>query len=136
MAPVGHGFYRKSPIEPRTLYNPATAAFISGLVLAAAPVYADTATNACRFNGQWEQCVIAGGLSSFTVTYARDSKKINIEKVGAAYPCSDGTANECGKVLITEPRERRTTWGMYRVAGSGRTMTVRSARGNIYQFQF
>ena len=103
---------------------------------ATASVQANPRANDCRFNGKWEKCEIAGSSGSFTVTYASDGKKINIEKVGDPYPCSDGTADECGKLLITEPRERRTTWGVYRVIAGGSAMTARSSRGNVYQFQF
>ena len=108
----------------------------AALTLSTASVQANPRDNDCRFNGKWEKCEIAGGSGSFTVTYARDGKKINIEKVGDPYPCSDGTADECGKILITEPRERRTTWGVYRVVAGGSAMTARSSRGNVYQFQF
>jgi hypothetical protein len=108
----------------------------TALVFTTAPVLANPRANDCRFNGKWEKCEIAGGSGSFTVTYASDGKKINIEKVGDPYPCSDGTADECGKLLITEPRERRTTWGVYRVVAGGSAMTARSSRGNVYQFQF
>jgi len=93
-------------------------------------------THNCSFNGQWEKCLIAGGSGSFTVTYASDNKRIEIEKVGDPYPCSDGTVDECGKLLITEPRERRTTWGTYRVSADRSTMTALSSRGNLYKFQF
>ena len=108
----------------------------ASLTFATAPVHANPRANDCHFNGKWEKCEIAGGSGSFTVTYASDRKKINIEKVGDPYPCSDGTADECGKLLITEPRERRTTWGVYRVISGGSAMTARSSRGNVYQFQF
>jgi len=113
----------------------ATAA-LTALTIAAAPVSANTTTKDCRFNGQWEKCDIAGGFGSFTVTFARDGKKITLEKVVTPYACSDGTTDECGKLLITEPRERRTTWGVYRAPAGGHAMTVRSSRGNVYQFQF
>jgi len=106
------------------------------LAFAITPVYANSTSNDCRFNGNWEKCEIAGGSASFTVIYARDGKKINLEKVGASYPCSDGAFDECGKLLITEPRERRSTWGVYRIPTNGSAMTVRSSRGNVYQFQF
>ncbi len=108
----------------------------SALAFSTAPVHANPKANNCRFNGKWEQCEIAGGSGSFTVTYVSDGKKISIEKVGDPYPCSDGTADECGKLLITEPRERRATWGVYRVIAGGSGMTARSSRGNVYQFQF
>lgn len=108
----------------------------TAIAFATAPVHANLRANDCRFNGKWEKCEIAGSSGSFAVTYASDGKKINIEKVGDPYPCSDGTADECGKLLITELRERRTTWGVYRVIAGGSAMTVRSSRGNVYQFQF
>lgn len=120
--------------------NPAmrflSIAAATALAFATASVHANPRANNCRFNGKWEKCQIAGGSSSFTVTYASDGKIITIEKVGDPYPCSDGTADDCGKLLITEPRERRTTWGVYRVIAGGSAMTARSSRGNVYQFQF
>lgn len=123
---------QRTSLKHRLMPILATAA----LALSTASVQANPRDNDCRFNGKWEKCEIAGSSGSFTVTYARDGKKLNIEKVGDHYPCSDGTADECGKILITEPRERRTTWGVYRVVAGGSAMTARSSRGNVYQFQF
>ncbi|MCX5969074.1 MAG: hypothetical protein NTV57_15875 [Cyanobacteria bacterium] len=122
--------------EPLPMSKLLATVALTALPFAAAPVYANVTTNDCRFNGEWEKCEIAGSSGSFTVAYARDGKKINVEKVGAPYPCSDSTADECGKLLIIEPLERRITWGVYRVAAGGSSMTARSSRGNVYQFQF
>lgn len=101
------------------------------------PAHANTFPNDCRFNGTWEKCRMAGGGSSFTVTYARDGKQIELEMVGNEHECGDSTDNHyrCGKILITERKEGRSTWGSYRITRAGNTVWVRSSRGNSYQFE-
>ncbi|KEF41100.1 MAG: hypothetical protein ER33_13335 [Cyanobium sp. CACIAM 14] len=85
----------------------------------------------CSFNGRAEDCVLAGGSTSFTITYRRDGKRIEMEKVGEPYSCGPADREECGRMLITEPATGRTTLATYRqTAGE---LFVRSARGNSYR---
>ena len=85
----------------------------------------------CIFNSKQEDCSIAGSSASFTVTYRSDRKQISVEKVGAPHECGDNSSDSCGKVLITELKERRTTWASYRQTRNEFLMT--SSRGNAYR---
>jgi hypothetical protein len=98
------------------------------------PVFAERAWQRCAFNSSVEDCDIAGSSSSFTVTYRRDRKQIQVEKVGSSNECGDGSSHECGKMLITEPKERRTTWATYRQTPNA--IIIRSSRGNIYNIPY
>jgi hypothetical protein len=96
------------------------------------PAFADRHWVKCSFNGRDEECEFAGSSSSFTVTYRSDRKKIEVEKVGSPFACGDGSSDECGKMLITETKERRTTWATYRITPNA--VVLRSQRGNNYRF--
>jgi len=96
--------------------------------------YAQRHWQKCSFNNQIEDCELAGGNSSFTITYRSDGKQIEVEKVGTSYPCSDGTSHVCGKMIITERKERRTTWATYRQMPSA--IIIRSSRGNMYNISY
>jgi len=55
----------------------------AALVIPAIPsAHAQTAWQTCRFNGRAESCLVAGGSTSFTVTFRSDGKQIEMEKVG------------------------------------------------------
>jgi hypothetical protein len=108
-------------------------AVLAGACLSAAveqPVVAQGPWDICEFNGRKEQCMIAGGSSSFTITFRSDGKQIEVEKVGEPYSCGADDRHECGKMLITEPREGRTTLATYQQTSSH--TTIRSERGNVY----
>jgi hypothetical protein len=108
-------------------------ASLSGLFITAAlcqQAYGQAAWQKCGFNGKSEDCLFAGGSNSFTITFRSDGKQIEVEKVGEPYSCGKGDIDECGKMLITEPREGRATLATYRQAS--KTIIIRSARGNIY----
>ena len=94
--------------------------------------YAKDAWVACTFNSIQEDCSLTGSPSSFTVTYRSDRKQISVEKVGSSYECGDGSTDSCGKVLITELKQRRTTWASYRQTQN--EFLMRSSRGNSYRF--
>jgi hypothetical protein len=85
----------------------------------------------CKFNAAYEDCSIAGGSSSFTLTFRSDQKRITVEKVGTPHECGDGSSDICGKALITEVKERRSTWASYRQTRNEFLMT--SSRGNRYR---
>ncbi|MEA5414747.1 hypothetical protein VB757_06390 [Synechococcus sp. BA-132 BA5] len=57
-----------------------------------------------------------------------------MEKVGEPWTCGQGDQEECGKLLITEPSNGRTTLATYRQTAS--TVLVRSERGNTYTIPF
>ena len=94
--------------------------------------YAKEAWVICFMNSKKEDCSLAGSPSSFTVTYRSDGKQISVEKVGSSHECGDGSSDSCGKVLITEPKQRRTTWASYRQTRN--EFLMRSSRGNSYRF--
>ena len=96
--------------------------------------YAEQIWQKCAFNNRLEDCDVAGSSYSFTVTYRRDGKQIQVEKVGSSHECGDGSTNECGKMLIVEPRERRTTWASYRQTSNA--IIMRSSRGNTYNIPY
>lgn len=87
----------------------------------------------CKFNGITELCSLAGGSKDFVVTYKSDGKQIRMERVGGDYPCSTGDAT-CGKMLITEVKERRTTWAAFRMSEG--VIRVNSSRENKYEFKY
>lgn len=106
--------------------------FAGATLLIAAPAHAeDYNWRACMFNGTSDPCDLAGSRYSATLTFRKDGKRIRVEKVGADYPCGDGSADECGKALITETNGR-STWASYRFASDSSTWSLRSTRGNIY----
>ena len=96
--------------------------------------HAQAGWQTCRFNGRSEACLVAGGSTSFTVTFCSDGKQIEMEKVGEPWTCGQGDREECGKLLITEPSNGRTTLATYRQTAS--TVLVRSERGNTYTIPF
>ena len=111
------------------------AAAGAALALPAIPVaHAQAAWQTCRFNGRAEACLVAGGSTSFTVTFRSDGKQIEMEKVGEPWSCGQGDQEECGKLLITEPSNGRTTLATYRHTSSA--FLVRSERGNTYTIPF
>ena len=116
--------------------NLLTAAFVVAAIVTSGDitndVYAEDAWVICTFNSTKEDCSLAGSPSSFTVTYRSDHKQISVEKVGSSYECGDGSSDSCGKVLITERKQRRTTWASYRQTPS--EFLMRSSRGNTYRF--
>ncbi len=113
----------------------AVAAAGAALVLPVVPAgQAQTAWQTCSFNGRAEACLIAGGSSSFTVTFRSDGKQIEMEKVGEPWSCGPGDREDCGKLLITEPSNGRTTLATYRQTSSA--FLVRSERGNTYTIPF
>ncbi|PSI00482.1 hypothetical protein [Synechococcus lacustris] len=95
--------------------------------------------NSCSFNGTWENCRLTGEGQSINVTYAKDGKKIELEMVGNDWECSKknepSNSRRCGKILITERKEGRTTWGTYMVTRMSSGFAVRSSRGNTYYFE-
>ena len=95
------------------------------------PLNAGEKWQTCSFNSRVEECQLAGSLSSFSITYRTDNKKIEVEKVGSAHECGDGSTDQCGKMIIKEPVARRATWASYRQTSS--TIIMRSSRGNIYK---
>ncbi|MDM7954352.1 MAG: hypothetical protein QUV07_14210 [Cyanobium sp. CZS 25K] len=108
---------------------------VAALVIPAIPTaQAQTAWQTCRFNGRAEACLVAGGSTSFTVTFRSDGKQIEMEKVGEPWTCGQRDQEECGKLLITEPSNGRTTLATYRQTAS--TFLVRSERGNTYTIPF
>jgi hypothetical protein len=109
----------------------------AGVALVIPPIpagHAQTAWQTCSFNGRPEACLVAGGSSSFTVTFRSDGKQIEMEKVGEPWTCGQRDQEECGKLLITEPSNGRTTLATYRQTSS--TVLVRSERGNTYTIPF
>ncbi len=66
----------------------AVAAAGGALVTPAIPAgQAQTAWQTCRVNGRAEACLVAGGSTSFTVTFRSDGKQIEMEKVGEPWTC-------------------------------------------------
>ena len=113
----------------------ALAAAGAALVIPPIPAgQAQTAWQTCRFNGRPEACLFAGGSTSFTLTFRSDGKQIEMEKVGEPWTCGQRDQEECGKLLITEPSNGRTTLATYRQTSS--TFLVRSERGNTYSIPF
>jgi hypothetical protein len=113
----------------------AVAAAGAALALSAIPeVQAQAAWQTCSFNGRAEACLVAGGSTSFTVTFRSDGKQIEMEKVGEPWTCGQRDQEECGKLLITEPSNGRTTLATYRQTSSA--FLVRSERGNTYTIPF
>jgi hypothetical protein len=98
------------------------------------PAQAQTAWQTCSFNGRSEACLVAGGSASFTVTFRSDGKQIEMEKVGDPWTCGQGDQEECGKLLITEPSNGRTTLATYRQTSAA--FLVRSERGNTYSIPY
>ena len=87
----------------------------------------------CKFNGIAKLCSLAGGSKDFVVIYKSDGKQIRMERVGDDYSCSTGDAT-CGKMLITEIMERRSTWAAFRMSEG--VIRVNSSRGNKYEFKY
>jgi hypothetical protein len=110
-----------------------TGAFIS-TSLAQQSAIAERYWKSCAFNNRVEDCEFTGSSSSFTITYRSDGKQIQVEKVGSSHECGDGSSHECGKMLITEARERRTTWATYRQTPN--SIIMRSSRGNTYNIPY
>lgn len=102
------------------------------LIYPYSPAHSDNWIN-CKFNGITELCSLSGGSKDFVVTYKSDGKQIRMERVGDDYSCSTGDAT-CGKMLITEIKERRTTWAAFRMSEG--VIRVNSSRGNKYEFKF
>lgn len=119
----------RSPLA--ALYAVAAAALVIPLL---PPAHAQAAWQTCRFNGRVEACLVAGGSTAFTVTFRSDGKQIEMEKVGEPWTCGPGDQEECGKLLITEPSNGRTTLATYRQTSSA--FLVRSERGNTYTIPF
>lgn len=110
------------------------AGTLLSVLLVQHPVFAERTWQRCGFNSRVEDCDVAGNSSLFTVTYRRDGKQIQVEKVGSSYECGDGSSHECGKMLITEPKERRMTWATYRQTPNA--IIMRSSRGNTYKIPY
>jgi hypothetical protein len=109
----------------------------AGTALVFSPIpagQAQAAWQACSFNGRSEACLVAGGSTSFTVTFRSDGKQIEMEKVGEPWTCGQGDQEECGKLLITEPGTGRTTLAAYRQTSAA--FLVRSERGNTYSIPY
>ena len=102
------------------------------LILPYSPAHSNNWIN-CKFNGITELCSLAGGSKDFVVTYKSDGKQIRMERVGDDYSCLTGDAT-CGKMLITEIKERRTTWASFRMSEG--VIRVNSSRGNKYEFKY
>ncbi len=109
----------------------AVAALVTPVIPAA---HAQAAWQTCSFNGRSEACLVAGGSTAFTLTFRSDGKQIEMEKVGEPWTCGQGDQEECGKLLITEPSNGRTTLAAYRQTSS--SLLVRSERGNTYTIPF
>jgi len=61
---------------------------VAALVTPAPPaVHAQAAWQICSFNGRAEACLVAGGSTSFTLTFRSDGKQIEMEKVGEPWTC-------------------------------------------------
>jgi hypothetical protein len=115
----------------------ALCAAAAGVALAIPPLpaaHAQAAWQTCSFNGRAEACLVAGGSTSFTVTFRSDGKQIEMEKVGEPWTCGQRDQEECGKLLITEPSNGRTTLATYRQTSSA--FLVRSERGNTYSIPY
>jgi len=135
-----------SSLIPKSQYSPAEKRLflffvvdcIAGTLLSASliqqPVFAERSWQRCAFNSSVEDCDVAGSSSSFTETYRRDRKQMRVEKVGSSNECGDGSSHECGKMLITEPKERRVTWATYRQTPNA--IIMRSSRGNTYKIPY
>ena len=109
---------------------------LQGLAIALIYPYSPAHSNNwinCKFNGNSELCSLAGGSKDFVVTYKSDGKQIRMERVGDDYSCLTGDAT-CGKMLITEIKERRTTWASFRMSEG--VIRVNSSRGNKYEFKY
>lgn len=109
---------------------------LQGLAIALIYPYSPAHSNDwinCKFNGITELCSSAGGSKDFLVTYKSDGKQIRMERVGNDYTCSS-QGDTCGKMLITEVKERRTTWASFRISEGG--IRVNSSRGNKYEFKY
>lgn len=109
---------------------------LQGLAIALIYPYSPAHSNNwinCKFNGISELCSLAGGSKDFVVTYKSDGKQIRMERVGDDYSCLTGDAT-CGKMLITEIKERRTTWASFRMSEG--VIRVNSSRGNKYEFKY
>jgi len=121
----------RSPLAPLC----AVAAAGAALAIPSLPAaHAQTAWQTCSFNGRSEACLVAGGSSSFTLTFRSDGKPIEMEKVGEPWTCGQRDQEECGKLLITEPSNGRTTLATYRQTSSA--FLVRSERGNTYSIPY
>ncbi|MCP9901763.1 hypothetical protein KBZ12_10690 [Cyanobium sp. Cruz CV13-4-11] len=105
---------------------------VAALVIPSPPpaAHAQTTWQTCSFNGRAEACLVAGGSTSFTLTFRSDGKQIEMEKVGEPWTCGQRDQEECGKLLINEPGTRRTTLAAYRQTSAA--FLVRSERGNTY----
>ena len=110
------------------------AGTLLSVLLVQHPVFAERTWQRCGFNNRVEDCDVAGSSSSFTVAYRRDGKQIQVEKVGSSYECGDGSSHECGKMLITDSKERRMTWATYRQTPNA--IIMRSSRGNTYKIPY
>ena len=102
------------------------------LILPYSPAHSNNWIN-CKFNGITELCSLAGGSKDFVVTYKSDGKQIRMERVGDDYSCLTGDAT-CGKMLITEIKERRTTWASFRLSEG--VIRVNSTRRNVYELKY
>ena len=129
-----------SPRSPSPISSPLVAlcaVVAAGTALVFPPLpaaHAQAAWQTCSFNGRSEACLVAGGSTSFTLTFRSDGKQIEMEKVGEPWTCGQGDQEECGKLLITEPNNGRTTLAAYRQTSS--SLLVRSERGNTYTIPF
>jgi hypothetical protein len=126
-----------SPRKKRLFFLYLTNLIIGALLsapLVRQPAFAERTWQRCAFNSRLEDCDVAGSSSSFTITYRSDGKQIQVEKVGSSYECGDGSSHECGKMLITEPKERRATWATYRQTPNA--IIMRSSRGNTYNIPY
>ena len=126
---------RPSPMQSPLVALCVVAAAGAALVFPALPsAHAQAAWQTGSFNGRSEACLVAGGSTSFTVTFRSDGKQIEMEKVGESWTCGPGDLEECGKLLITEPSNGPTTLATYRQTSAA--FLVRSERGNTYSIPY
>lgn len=102
------------------------------LIYPYSPAHSDNWIN-CKFNGITELCSLSGGSKDFVVTYKSDGKQIRMERVGDDYSCLN-SSDTCGKMLITEIKEKRSTWAAFRMSEG--VIRVSSSRGNKYEFKY
>lgn len=131
---VGATIIRTTLLGPLGMFCSTVCGALLSASLVQQPAFAEPFWQRCAFNTRREDCEIAGSSYSFTITYRSDGKQIQVEKVGSSHECGDGSSHECGTMLITEPKERRTTWATYRQTPNA--IIIRSSRGNIYNIPY
>lgn len=77
-------FLMRSPLAALCALAAVGAALVTP---ALSEAHAQAAWQTCSFNGRSEACLVAGGSTSFTVTFRSDGKQIEMEKVGEPWTC-------------------------------------------------